>query len=123
MEREIGVEIKSSLNLPSRREMKADIDKLKKQRVLCLGAIDGFNTQIDNQVIEKEKLELLAENPLGDDGVTYNAQACADAAKQCDKHIGMLKAMIKKEQAKVDQLDYMIREIENRICLSEQMSL
>lgn len=122
MEREIGVEVKTSLNLPSVREMRADIEKLKDHKDLCAEAIKMNRKQIKRQQTDKKHLVKLSENPVDEDGIEYNQEACAQAAKKCDANIGMFRALIDKEKAKINQLDYMINEIEDRICLSEQMS-
>lgn len=120
--REISIEVKSTLNVPSAREVKADVGKLREHRRACQDAVKMFNRQIDDQRMDKLYMERLAENPVGDDGIRYNADACANAAKRCDRHIGMFESMIKNEQTKIGQLDYMITEIEKQLCLSEQMS-
>lgn len=121
-EREITVAVKSSLNLPSVRSMRSDIEKLNQQRKACRESIARFEQQIDGQMKDRAMFEKLAANPVDDDGVRYNPEACDASAKRCDKHIGMFKALIEKEQAKIAQLDYMIEEINKRICLSDQMS-
>lgn len=121
MSREITVEVKSSLNTPSEREMRADIEKLREHCETCATAILGFERQIEGQKAERSHLAALSKNPV-EDGIEYNAKACAKAAKKCDKNIGMFNAMIKKENEKISHIEYMIGEIERHICLSGQMS-
>jgi hypothetical protein len=117
MTAERAIQVEVSLGFPSIREMRADIDKLSGMREKCKHAISGFQSQIIEQRSEQRQLNALARNPVGDDGITYNPDACRKAAKRCDKHIGMFEATIKKEQAKIDQLVYMISEIEHRIAI------
>lgn len=122
-EREIGVEVKSSLNLPSVREMRVDIEKLREMQRASKRIIAEHHRQVEAQKKEREKLIKLTNNSVDQDGVRYNADACQQAADRCFKHIGMFKALAKKEQAKIKQIDGMIAQIEERICLSEQISL
>ena len=120
-DREIGVEIKSTLNLPSLKEMRADVMKLRQLQKECHVSMVHNEQQIEAQRLEKSQLLRFAEGDVDDDGIRYSSDACREAACRCDKHIGMFQALIEKEQAKVDQLEYMIREVEKRICLSERM--
>ena len=120
MTREIGIEVKSSLNTPSEREMRADIEKLKVHCEMCVVAIRNFEQQIEGQKAERAHFKALSKNPI-EDGVRYNAEACARAAKKSDKNIGMFNALIKKESEKISQIEYMISEIERQMCLSAQM--
>lgn len=121
MSREIGIEVKSSLNTPSEREMRADIERLKGHCEACAASIQGFEQQIEGQKTEKVHFLALSENPV-EDGVRYDPEACVRAAKKCDKNIGMFNAMIKKENERILQVEYMIGEIERQMCLSAQMS-
>ena len=120
-EREIGVEVSTTLNLPSVREMRFDVDKLGTHRTACQASIERLERQIENQKHEKAHLLKLVEDPV-EDGIRYSPEACARAAEKCDVNVGMFNALIKKERAKVTQLSYMVGEIEKRIWLSEQMS-
>lgn len=120
--REIGVEVISTLNVPPAHEVKADIVKLRDFRRACKDSIKSFERQIKDQKTDKAYMQRLAENPVGDDGIHYNPEACKKAAERCDLHIGMFESLIKKEKAKIEQLDYMITEVEKQLCLSEQMS-
>jgi len=122
MNREIGIEIKSTLNMPPEYEVRADIVKLRGFRKACRETIKTLERQIEDQQFDKIYMEKLSINPLGTDGITYNPEACANAAQRCDKHIGMFESLINKERAKIEQVDYMITEIEKQLCLSEQMS-
>lgn len=121
MNREIGIEVKSTLNMPPASEVRADIVKLRDFRKSCRDSIKSFEKQIEDQRFEKDYMQRLEKDPLGDDGITYNPEACGKAAKRCDTHICMFESLIKKERAKIEQIDYMITEIEKQLCLSEQM--
>jgi hypothetical protein len=116
-DREIGVEI--SFGFPPTGDMQADISKLAQTREVSRSAIRDLKRQIEDQRTEQKKLRALVDNPTDEDGITYNPEACANGADRCDKHVAMFEALIKKEQAKVDQATYMIGEIEGRIQLQE----
>ena len=121
-EREITVSVMSSLNVPSERALQADIEKLRTMQEQCRNQIEVNRTQADKQRFDKLAFEKLAKDPSdNDDGITYNADACADAAKRCDKHIGMFESLIKREQEKIDHLQYMISEIEKRLTMWRQL--
>ena len=120
-ERTIGIEV--GFGFPTKREMRADIEKLSGMREKCKLAISGFEQSIVDQRAEQRKLNALARDPVDEDGVSYNPEACKDAASRCDDHIGMFEATIKKEQAKIEQLDYMIAEIEQRIAILDDPSI
>jgi len=116
-ERKMTVSVKSSLNLPPPRVIQRDIEMLKRNRGACLNTIRGYRREISKKRIEQKELWDLSLNP-GE----YNAEACAKAALRCEGHVGVDEATIKKEQAKVEQLDRMIRTLEERLSLSEQIS-
>lgn len=118
--REIGIEVKSTLNFPPVKEMRSDVGKLTQQRKTCKESIETFEKQIEGQEQDRDNLTRLSKNPV-EGGIHYNADACGEAARQSNKHIGMFKSLIKKEKAKIEQLNYMISEINKHICLSEQM--
>jgi hypothetical protein len=111
------VSVKSSLNLPPPRVIQHDIEQLRKNRRRCVQVIEANDKSIEKQREEQKELRALAEDP-GD----YDAEACANAADRCDKHIRTFEALNKKERAKIDQYDGMIKDLEERLCLSEQMS-
>ena len=117
-EREIGIEI--DFGFPSTGDMQADIEKLAAMRSTSERAVADNEDGIAKQLVEQKELRALAENPVSDDGITYNAEACAAGADRCDKHIRMFEALIEKEQAKVRQLNYMISEIEKHIQMQEK---
>jgi hypothetical protein len=113
--RKLEIGIKTSWNLPPPRVIQRDIEMLKRNKNACSKTIKGYKREIKNKIDEKEELEKLAINP----GI-YNAEACAKAAVRCDKHLKVFEAVIKKERAKIAQLDSMIKELKKRLWLSEQ---
>ncbi len=116
-ERKITVSIKSSLNLPSPREIQLDIMQLNNARISRIDYIELLKQSIASHKQEQKELLELAKNP-GD----YDAEACKEAARRKEQHIDSIMALIRKEQAGVDQLDHMIRVCEKRKWVSEQIS-
>ena len=113
----LTISIKSSLNLPSPCAIRRDLNQLIRNRAVCFEAIRAYKRKIVDQKVEQKELWELSLNP----GI-YKAAACAKSALRCEDHIKMFEATIKKEQAKVEQFDRMIKKLEERLLLSEQTS-
>lgn len=111
--RKITFGIKSSLNLPPPKEIRADIAMLERNRDACADTVRGYKREIKKKREEQQGLRDLAANP----GI-YDAEACAKAADRCDGDIESFEAIIGLEQAKVEQLDMMIKKTEERLCQS-----
>ena len=110
------ISVKSSLNLPPPSVIEHDIGLLRESLDRCRDAIRRNRKSVENQRMEQAELLALVDNPG-----RYNSDACQKAADRCDKHIRMFEALNEKEDAKVEQIGGMIRTLEQRKCLSEQM--
>lgn len=121
--RKIGVTIESSLNLLPAHEIQADIEKLKLMQSDSRLAIRANRKEIEKQKFEQINLLKLVEDPTSlNDGIIYNSEACQKSADRCNDHIRMFEALIKKEREKIKHIDEIIKEIEERRCLSEKIS-
>lgn len=116
-ERVMTIGIKSSLSLAPPKVIRHDLEELRRNRDACIQTIKGYKQSIKNQLQEQKELRSLAINPG-----PYNAESCRKAADRADDNIMSIEATIKKERAKIKQLDHMIKVLEERLCLSEQIS-
>lgn len=122
-ERQLSVTIESSLKLPPAHKIRSDIEKLKVMQSKSRQMMRANRRSIRDQRFEQNQLRRLAKDPSSNnDGIIYNAEACTAAADQCDANIRMFESLNGKERAKIDQINGMLKEIEERQCLSEQMS-
>ena len=121
-DRKIGIEIRSSLNIPPAHEIQSDIEKLRGIQSQSRQAIRANRREIEKQRFEQLELLELVKNPTGKDGITYDQTACQNGADRCDKHIDMFNSLIRREREKIAYADGIIKEIEERRCLSEKIS-
>ncbi len=115
--REITIGVESSLNLPPMETLIKDRDQLQNQADHRRDRIRGYRREIKKKEAEKAELLDLVEDPG-----FYDPVACKKNAERCDQHIKMFEATIEKERAGVEQLESMIKTINDRICLKEQTS-
>lgn len=111
------VGIKTSMNLPPPKAIIHDLDGIRKSKARAAEAIIANGRMIQKEKDMQKRMKDLSVNPG-----PYNAEACAKGAVRCGENIAELEALNSKEEAKVEQLEHIIADLEKRLWLSERIS-